>query len=812
MEIGADEGFNTRRILSYGQKTGARVHVIDPHPKFDPSELKAHFGDIFYFYKMLSLECLHLIEEMDVVIIDGDHNWYTVYNELKLIERNTHSRHAGLPIVFLHDIAWPYGRRDLYYNPENIPAAGRNSYARKGLAPANPELKEHGGFNPHLFHSVQENGPKNGVLTAVEDFMEEAGGRLELVKLPAFHGLGILFNRTLFQNTDFSAFIEGMSFSQVGCRLLETIESSRVEALTALAEKRQQFIRLETDKRRQAEEFRAKEKSLAEHSKYQERLLKSLEETAERLSQQVNELEETRKKEKEANVRKNEQFAAPLRQIRVQFDRLMDSRRWKMGDGLVRMLDFVRLKKGFRMASDHISRLLIEFELFHDADGGWGMLDAPDSLSDEALRFVVDQKALFPAGKEDESHSGGIDFVFFWKQNDTGIYGRRIDMWLKYLARRKEIRKIVVFDMPISTGELRSKANHQPNTHERMIFRETLLKNWGARNTEKISFLTFVYKKKTGERKRSWRLPHKEEYLEFIRDRLRDIGVHEEETVFWFYPANRYIPEIVKRFQPCVRIVDLVDDHRTWPGLSGARRLWLTRHYRQALAMADIAITNCRNMQKNMGGLHRDMAIIPNACDLDPAPDLSDDSELGKLIGIPHPRIGYVGNLEQAKIDVELIAYIADTHPEWQVVLIGSTHASQSLTELTRHENIHFLGVVPYPEIKAWIKKFDVAIIPHLDSRQTRSMNPLKLYVFCALNVPVVTTNIENIDEFRLFVSVADSHADFVTCIENALESPKNKISREMQLCLEENTWDKRVEPILEMLAGQMPSLQSMPK
>ena len=27
------------------------------------------------------------------------------------------------------------------------------------------------------------------------------------------------------------------------------------------------------------------------------------------------------------------------------------------------------------------------------------------------------------------------DLVVFWKQNDTGIYGRRQDMFLKYLER-----------------------------------------------------------------------------------------------------------------------------------------------------------------------------------------------------------------------------------------------------------------------------------------------------------------------------------------------------------------------------------------
>ena len=28
-----------------------------------------------------------------------------------------------LPLLVLHDVGWPYGRRDLYYDPDDIPAS-----------------------------------------------------------------------------------------------------------------------------------------------------------------------------------------------------------------------------------------------------------------------------------------------------------------------------------------------------------------------------------------------------------------------------------------------------------------------------------------------------------------------------------------------------------------------------------------------------------------------------------------------------------------------------------------------------------------
>src|SRR5262249_48335530 len=40
------------------------------------------------------------------------------------------------------------------------------------------------------------------------------------------------------------------------------------------------------------------------------------------------------------------------------------------------------------------------------------------------------------------------DLVMFWKQNDSGIYGRRQDMLLKYLERSGRFGTIVHFDYP----------------------------------------------------------------------------------------------------------------------------------------------------------------------------------------------------------------------------------------------------------------------------------------------------------------------------------------------------------------------------
>ena len=191
VEIGSEEGINTEKILNYCIENNSYLTTIDPHPLFDENKFFNQYGDHFKLIKDLSLNCLQELNDYDVILIDGDHNWYTVYNELKLIEKNFIGK--KFPIIILHDVGWPYGRRDLYYNPKTIPKEYLHRYAKKGILPNTHELLEKGGLNSNLNNALHENGSKNGVLTAIEDFLHESENNLFFSSIMAFNGLGIIY-------------------------------------------------------------------------------------------------------------------------------------------------------------------------------------------------------------------------------------------------------------------------------------------------------------------------------------------------------------------------------------------------------------------------------------------------------------------------------------------------------------------------------------------------------------------------------------------------------------------------------------------
>jgi len=230
VEIGSAKGGNTENLLGYCRRSGATLHVIDPAPKYEDSDWQQRHGQLFVFHRDLSLNALPLIEGYDAVLIDGDHNWYTVLNELRLIEETCQERSQDFPLVLLHDIGWPYGRRDLYYNPDTIPQEYQNPFEKKGMVPGTPELVEEGGMNPNANNAIWENKQSNGVLTAVEDFLYETQRELELLKLPGMHGLGILFTKQLKEgNHKLAQFLEELKFSPFVERYVEAVEENRLD-------------------------------------------------------------------------------------------------------------------------------------------------------------------------------------------------------------------------------------------------------------------------------------------------------------------------------------------------------------------------------------------------------------------------------------------------------------------------------------------------------------------------------------------------------------------------------------------------------
>ncbi len=199
-EVGVAAGALTERLLGWAERRHCAYVGIDPAPDAAIRERFAASGDTPG--RRLLLQTSHAalpdLALCDVYFLDGDHNYFTVQGELNLIAGaiRTAEKDARGPVIFMHDVGWPWGRRDMYYLPTTLPVDARQPWSETlGVPLDGDELVEGGLREPGRYAiALRPGGPRNGVLTAVEDFLRGADGAgWESIFLPVAYGLAVLY-------------------------------------------------------------------------------------------------------------------------------------------------------------------------------------------------------------------------------------------------------------------------------------------------------------------------------------------------------------------------------------------------------------------------------------------------------------------------------------------------------------------------------------------------------------------------------------------------------------------------------------------
>ena len=219
VEVGAYAGDLTGALVRWAADRGVLVTAIDPSPREPLVELERRHPELD-LVRATSVEALTRIPVPDAAIVDGDHNHYTVTEELRLIAERAGD--GPLPLLLFHDVCWPHGRRDDYHDPALIPEEHRQPIDEgTGLFPGVSGVRP-GGL-PYRYKAREEGGERNGVLTAVEAFVAGRAG-LRLAVVPAFFGLGVAWREDAPWAGAVARIVEPWDRNP----LLERLEASRV--------------------------------------------------------------------------------------------------------------------------------------------------------------------------------------------------------------------------------------------------------------------------------------------------------------------------------------------------------------------------------------------------------------------------------------------------------------------------------------------------------------------------------------------------------------------------------------------------------
>jgi UDP-galactopyranose mutase len=222
----------------------------------------------------------------------------------------------------------------------------------------------------------------------------------------------------------------------------------------------------------------------------------------------------------------------------------------------------------------------------------------------------------------------------------------------------------------------------------------------------------------------------------------------------------------------------------------------LTLLERELMAAADVVFTGGYSLWEAKRGRHHNIHPFPSSVDrahFAKARLPQEDPEDQALL--PRPRLGFYGVVDE-RMDLELLAAVADAHPEWTLVIVGPV-VKVDPADLPKRPNIRYLGGKSYADLPAYLAGWDVALMPFAINDSTKFISPTKTPEYLAGGKPVVSTAIT--DVIRHYgdlegVKVADSHARFIQHCEAALTLAKDthgKWLTEVDSTLAELSWEQ---------------------
>ncbi len=183
----------------------------------------------------------------------------------------------------------------------------------------------------------------------------------------------------------------------------------------------------------------------------------------------------------------------------------------------------------------------------------------------------------------------------------------------------------------------------------------------------------------------------------------------------------------------------------------------------------------------------------------------------------PGPRFGFYGVVDE-RMDLKLLAELADSHPEWSLVIVGPV-VKIDLAELPVRPNIHYLGGRKYEELPAYLAGWDVALMPFAMNESTRFISPTKTPEYLAGGRPVVSTAIT--DVIRHYgdldaVFIADDSKAFIHGCEQALALSRSDDDwlSQVDVKLANLSWDitfARMKGLIAEAASDGPSMRAAP-
>jgi len=286
-----------------------------------------------------------------------------------------------------------------------------------------------------------------------------------------------------------------------------------------------------------------------------------------------------------------------------------------------------------------------------------------------------------------------------------------------------------------------------------------------------------------------------------VRREARRLGFFQDgrQPLLWLNPY--YAEHMIGRMNESAVVYDITDDWTQFGRDSRFRRRVVSQD-RRLSDKADAIIVCSESLLASKASYGAKVHLIKNGVDCRHYAAVSEVP--GGLpepcMGWEKPVLGYTGTIHRDRLDVGLVAQVAERMDRGTIALIGPSHLNERERQaLVRTGRVKMPGAVPYSRLPAYMRAFDVCIVPHRVTPFTESLNPIKLWEYLASGKPIVSTPVAGFRDYAEHLHLAADGQSFLAAVQAAMLENGTSAHQRRQLATE-HSWSSRVDQVERVL------------